>query len=701
MKRLTTTAAAAIAAFGIGLTPAVTLPAAAEGKTPADGAAPYGSPRWQAQFEDNLRAEVDPTHPRQWLRAFGDISAHVGTPSNRRSRDIEVAALKEAGLDVEIDSYSVLATRPKSIAVRQTAPVERDLAVIEDGMEDVPSEELAVGYNAYSPAGSVSGEVVYVNYARPQDFADLADRGVSLKGKIALARYGENFRGVKPDLAAKAGAVGMIIYSDPADDGFVRGATYPDGPWRPQDAIQRGSVLRIWDWPGDPLTPGTPSTPGTPRIDVEEARTIAPIPVTPISSREARKLLSSLDGPVVPKGWQGGHDLRYRLGSSRTSVQLDLDIDHTQVGIDNVIATIPGTDPDAGYVLIGGHRDTWGTGAVDNRSGWLSTMEIARALGGLYRDGWHPRRTIVLAGWDGEEYGLLGSTEYAENNASKLRDGAVAYINMDGTAGTRFGAGSIPALDDEIRSVVDRVDAPTGDGSVGEAWRGATDGKPVPSRLGSGSDYTAFLQHVGVPSVNIGFSSTGTVYHSLYDDVRYLERFADPGLKGVTAAAEVSGSLALRLANADVFPMKYSAYASDTVKRLEAIADDAPKGASLQTTLDAARDWGVASRRLEAQGAQLAAGGLTSAERPAAAKINQAILAQERALLTDDGLPGRPWYKHQIWAPGQTTGYAALPLPALAEATTAGDAAAFDKAAAELTRSLRAATTVAKDALDD
>lgn len=701
MRRLTTiAAAAAVAALGI-TTPAIALPAARDDETtPIERAAAHGSPRWQAQFEANLRAEIDPTHPRRWMSAFGDIPSHVGTPGNRRSMEVEVGALKQAGLDVAVDSYSVLVTRPKSISVRQTEPVSRDLAVVEDDVH-VPAAELPVAYNAYSPSGTVAGEVVYVNYGRPQDFADLKERGVSLEGKIALARYGKNFRGVKPDQAAKAGAVGMVMYSDPADDGFVRGDTYPDGPWRPEDGIQRGSVLRIWERPGDPLTPGEPSTPGTERIAQDEVTTFAKIPVTPVSSREARKLLSTLAGPAAPADWQGGHDFRYRLGSGETSVRLELDIDRTQVDVDNVVATIPGTDPDAGYVLVGGHRDTWSAGAVDNKSGWISTMEVARALGGLYKDGWHPRRTIVLAGWDGEEYGLLGATEYAENHAAKLREGAVAYINMDGTAGTGFGSGAVPALDDAIRSVVDEIDAPGSDGSVGQAWRKASEGTPTPGRLGSGSDYTAFLQHLGVPSADIGFSSTGTVYHSLYDHVAYLERFADPGLKGVTAAAEISGSLALRLANADIYPLKYSDYAADTLARLDAMAKDAPTGSSLRTTMEAARDWATATRRLEAAGARLAAGGLTAGERAAAAKINTAILAQERALLNPDGLPGRPWFKHQIWAPGQTTGYAVLPLPALAEAVDAKDAAAFDKAAADLTRSLRAATETAQEAVDD
>ncbi|WP_052466675.1 M28 family peptidase [Mobilicoccus massiliensis] len=420
--------------------------------------------------------------------------------------------------------------------------------------------------------------------------------------------------------------------------------------------------------------------------------------MTPVSAREAHGLLATLTGPVAPRGWQGGHDFRYRLGPGGTQVALDLDIDRTDIAIDNVVATVPGTDPDAGYVLVGGHRDTWAGGASDNKSGWISTMELARALGGLYQDGWRPRRTIVLAGWDGEEYGLIGSTEYAENNAQRLREEAIAYINMDTTAGRSFGAGSVPALDEVIRSVSDAVDAPSGTGSVGEAWSAASDGRRVPDRLGSGSDYTPFLQHLGVPSADIGFSSAGSVYHSVYDNVDYLDRFADPGLKGMTAASEISGTLALRLANADILPMRYSAYAADTLARLDAMQAQAPAGSSLQDTMTAARNWGAATRRLESAGRRLAAGGLTSTERVAAKRINDAIRVQERALLTPGGLAGRPWYKHQVWAPGRTTGYAVLPLPRLAEAAEAKDARAFTEAATDLTRSLQAATAAAEKA---
>lgn len=331
-------AVAGLTAFGLAVGPAVasaTGPSVPENGPTADTRsattsqtmAPYGSPRWQEQYEERLRAEVTSERPTRWMRALGANAAHVGTPGNRRNLTYAVDQLRSFGLDVEVDSYSVLATRPKRISVRQTAPRSRELAVIEDGAASFTKpEDLPVGYNAYSPSGTAAGDVVYVNYARPEDFAELTKRGISLKGKIALARYGQNFRGVKPDLAAKAGAVGMIIYSDPADDGFGKGEVYPDGPWRSADAIQRGSVLRLWDYPGDPLTPGTPSTKGAPRIAMEDATTFAPIPTTPISYGQARGLIATLTGPRAPKEWQGGLDVPYRLGGADgTKVALDLD----------------------------------------------------------------------------------------------------------------------------------------------------------------------------------------------------------------------------------------------------------------------------------------------------------------------------------------------------------------------------------------
>lgn len=695
MSARRTTASLAAGALVLALVPQTAATADNDEAPPAGLEA--GTPGWQRQFEERFLAEADNDHPREWSRAMAREVSRVGTEGNARTLEYAVQQLRAAGLQVEVDEYSVYASRPVDITLKQTAPQQREIASLEDVPAGTPNaEDLADAYNAYSPAGQVAGEVVYVNYGRPQDYAELERQGVDLDGKIALARYGQNFRGVKQDLAEEHGAAGMLIYSDPADDGFVKGPVYPEGPWRPADAIQRGSVQEIYRYPGDPLTPGEPSTAGTPRIDPSEAENLPALPTAPISYGEAKPLLQALEGVRAPEGWQGGFDFPYRFGPGGSEVSLDLDIDYEQVPVRNVVARIPGTDPDAGHVLVGAHRDTWAYGARDNLSGWVSTMEIARSLGELYREGWQPRRTIVLAGWDGEEYGLLGSTEFAEARAQRLRENAVAYVNMDGTAGSEFGAGAVPSLDRLLYAVTRRVDNPVGAGSVYDAWSAqAEQRRPEVERLGSGSDYTALLQHVGVASTDIGYSGDWGLYHSAYDNTRSIEEIVDPGYRSQTAAAEVSGLVALRLANKSVIPMRYSDYAEDTLRLLADLAPDAPAGTGLGEATEQAQEWLDATRALEARGRDLRRGGVDAAERDEVAAVNAAITAQEESLTQPEGIPSRPWFKHQVWAPGLTTGYAAQPLPALAEAAQADDADAFDEAADQLEESLRAATEAA------
>lgn len=693
-----TTALLAAGALGLATLPAAT--ATADDRQ--GGAAKPGTAPWLHRYEKAFLREADNDSPRKWSRAMAQEVSRVGTEGNQHTLDYALRELREAGLQVEADEYSVYASRPVDITLEQTAPERRPIASLEDVPADTPNaDDLADAYNAYSPAGEVAGEVVYVNYGRPEDYALLEKQGVDLDGKIALARYGKNFRGVKQDLADQHGAAGMLIYSDPADDGYTKGKVYPEGPWRPRDAIQRGSVQEIYRYPGDPLTPGSGSTDGTPRIDPSEAENLPTLPTAPISYGEAEPLLRALKGKQAPEGWQGGFDFPYRFGPGGSEVSLDLDIDYEQVPTRNAIARIPGEEQPDEYVLVGAHRDTWAYGARDNLSGWVSTMEIARALGELYQRGWRPRRTIVFAGWDGEEYGLLGSTEYAESRAEQLRENAVAYINMDGTAGSEFGAGAVPSLDKLIHSVTRKVDNPTGGGSVYKAWAGQKEKKgpkrpPEIGRLGSGSDYTALLQHVGVASADIGYSGPWGLYHSAYDDTRSLEQTVDPGYRSQTAAAEVSGLMALRLANSPVIPMVYSDYAEETIGLLDDLASDAPAGTDLSEATERAREWRKATRALEGKALRLLRGGITTDERDEVAAVNEAIMAQEEALTQPEGIPSRPWFKHQVFAPGLTTGYAAQPLPALAEAADAGDADAFEAASDQLEESLATATEAAR-----
>jgi N-acetylated-alpha-linked acidic dipeptidase len=692
-----TTALLAAAVTGLALVPQVAASAADPGRAAA-GPDP-GSPQWQQRYERQFLDEVSSAGPQRWSREMASEVGRVGTEGNARTLAYAVQELRAAGLDVEVDEYSVYASRPVDITLRQTAPQSRPIASLEDVPAGTPNaEDLADAYNAYSPAGNVSGDVVYVNYGRPQDYAELERRGIDLGGKIALSRYGQNFRGVKSDLADQHGAAGMLIYSDPKDDGFVRGPVYPEGPWRPSDAIQRGSIQEIYRYPGDPLTPGEPSTQGTPRIDPSDADNLPTLPTAPISYGEARPLLEALEGEQVPQEWQGGFDFPYRFGPGGSEVSLDLDIDYEQVPVRNVIVRIPGTEHPDQHVLVGAHRDTWAFGARDNISGWVSTMEIARSLAALYEQGWRPQRSIVLAGWDGEEYGLLGSTEFAESRADELRENAVAYVNMDGTAGSDFGAGAVPALDQLLYATTRKVDNPVGAGSVYDAWskQSKESSSPAVDRLGSGSDYTGMLQHVGVASTDVGYSGDWGLYHSAYDNTRSIEETVDPGYRSQTAAAEVSGLVAMRLANEHVIPMRYSDYADETLQLLADLAPDAPAGTSLAEATERAQEWLQATRALEERGAQLRSGGVTPEEQSAVDAVNQAILAQEEALTQPEGIPSRPWFKHQVYAPGLTTGYAAQPLPALAEAAAADDSAAFERAADELEQSLSTATEAAR-----
>lgn len=658
--------------------------------------------QWQRQFEQRFSKGVREERIASDSRAMSLRPTLVGSEGNRASLKYAVKRLKEAGLKPKIKTYDVYLSNPEKISITQTAPEKRKLKVIEDLPPGTPfAEEVVPGYNAYSPAGEVEAELVYANYGRPEDFAELKKRGVSVKGKIVLVRYGQNFRGVKTDQAAKHGAKGVIIYSDPADDGFTRGKVYPDGPWRPADAIQRGSILYIYRYPGDPLTPGNPSLPGEKRISPEKADSLPTIPTTPISYGQARFLLENMEGPKAPESWQGGFSFPYRLGPGPTKVKISLDIKYTKERVNDIVVRIPGSKYPEETVVIGAHRDGWVYGARDNNSGWSSVMEIARVLGSLYQKGWRPERSIVLAGWDGEEYGLIGSTEWVEENRRDLTKNAVAYLNMDGVAGQYFGASAVPSMKDLIYSVTREVTEPRTGTSIYEDWKERSGGKlPTIGQLGSGSDYTAFLQHAGVPSADTGFSSGEGLYHSAYDNSETIERFIDPGYAHHAASARVNGIMALRLANADVLPFRYSDYAEEVVQLLKELEEQGTLGVDLSTLIGQAEQWKNAAVRLEEQAFGMLSDGVTPKERRQLQKINSALLKQERDLTRPEGLPGRNWYKHQIWAPGLSTGYAAQPLPALAEAIENGDRKALLRAVHQLQKSLSEATRTAKRAVE-
>jgi N-acetylated-alpha-linked acidic dipeptidase len=663
----------------------------------------------QRAYEDAFTRGVSAQSIGRTSRQLSRRTHLVGTAGDRRDQQLSVQKLRSYGLDVTTPSYSVYATRPKDVNVTMTAPYRRHLANSEPTFtwQEHP-EEIVAAYNAFSPSGDVRGDVVYANYGLPDDYTALEQLGVSVKDKLVLVRYGKSFRGVKAQQAEKRGAKGVLIYSDPEDDGFVKGPVYPAGPWRPEFGIQRGSIQYLFQYPGDPLTPGTPSIPGTRRIAPEDATSLPHIPTTPISWGDAKPLLEALTGPEAPEAFKGGLPIAYHVGPGPTRVRLKLDIAFEQTPVSNVVATIRGTTRPDEKVVLGGHYDAWTYGASDNISGWTTMMEVGRSLGRLLDRGWRPERTIVIAGWDGEEYGLFGSTEWVEQFQRDLRRNAVAYLNLDITGGVDFGASGVPQIDDALVEATKAVQDPHNGKSVYDTWTSGGTKAPTIDRLGSGSDYTAFLDHVGVPSVEAGFTNpaqAGT-YHSAYDDTYNTERSGsglDPGYVGHEGSARINGVTALRLANADILPFHYSDYAAAVVsyvKELQRIQAETPGAVQLDLSdlLDAAAEWGDAATALETTASGLLASGDLDTRRGArtAARVNRSLMRQERALTQREGVAGRPWFRHQVYAPGLVTGYAVQELPGLRDAVEQGDEATARRGHALLLASLLEAARLAR-----
>ena len=679
---------------------AASVAQAQTGSAGLDGFTPAHAAR-QQRYEALFQRGVSAADLGQIDRRLSRRPHLVGTANQRRVLEMALARLRSYGLNAHSQPYSVYISRAQHIEVSMTKPYLRYLSVKERRFPWLKDfKDVVVGYNAYSPAGDVTGQLVYANYGLPADYAALDKLGVSVAGKIVMVRYGQSFRGVKVHLAQEHGAKGVIIYSDPADDGYVRGPVYPEGPWRPADSIQRGSIQFLWDYPGDPLTPNKPSIPGTPRLAPDQATDLAKIPSTPISYGEAQPLLEMLGGPEAPAGFQGGLPFTYHVGPGPTEAHLKLDITYDQEPVRDAIAVIPGTTRPDQKIVIGGHMDAWTYGSNDDVSGFSAVMEIGRSLGRLLARGWRPERTIVLAGWDGEEYGLLGSTEFGEQFRHDIRRNVVAYLNMDYVGGRHFSAGTVPALDKAIVDVTKTVPQPDTAGSIYDAWKGSA-AAPTVDRLGSGSDYTVFLDHLGVPALDVGMSSPGGEYHSAYDQTYQLEHFLDPGYLGEQAASRTTGVAALRLANADALPLRYSDYAQAVdgyVAELQDIQHSDPSSAQvdLSPLRQAAQDWLAASQALEAHAADL----VSSNSPPAGEldRVNRALMREERLLTTRQGLPGRPWYRHQVYAPGVNTGYAAQFLPGMRDALEAGDASTVRTYRDLLLDSLRRATATASRA---
>ncbi len=633
---------------------------------------------------------------------------HVaGTPEDRRTAEYVAGKFREWGLETEIVEYKVWMSYPVEVSVEAAVPagvVMRGPArehVDGDPFQDDP--RILLPFNAYSPSGDVDGEVVYANYGRPEDFAKLKDMGVDVRGKIVIVRYGENFRGVKAYMAQQTGAAGLLIYSDPIDDGYFRGDVYPQGPWRPDTSVQRGTIEFGFEHTGDPTTPGWPSTADARRIRPQDSPEIPRVPTTPLSYHDASPILQHLGGMESPRDWQGALPFTYHIGPGPVRVKMHLKQDFGYRTIWDVIGRIRGTRWPDEWVIAGGHRDAWVYGAVDPISGATAMLEAARGLGRLLRAGWRPKRTVLFASWDAEEQGLIGSTEWVEQHEKELEN-AAAYFNVDtGAAGPNFRASAVPSLREFLRQVTKAVSAPGG-GTVYDAWLDATRRENTPGTaapneprigtLGSGSDFTSFLDHSGVPATDIHSDGSYGVYHSAFDDFAWYKKFGDPDFLYTQEIARVFGLEVLRMSDADVLPYDYETYGREIAGYLQAaqktaVAHFGSAAPSFDAALAAAQRFAAAGAAINSfvahapsrvQGTQLPQGDQD--------RLNNVLLAAERALLLTQGLPHRPWFRHAIYAPSDLKGYSADTIPGVSEAVQHNDAGAAAQQLAELTKAL-------------
>ena len=703
-----------------GLTAQQTKPAQQPGK-PSSGIFGFRDAAAERDLEKRFLGVPDPKLAEEHLRTLTQAPHIAGSPEDKATADYVASKFREAGLETEIVEYRVWFNYPAEISVDVTAPENVKMHgptrehVDGDPYQDDP--RVVMPYSGMSPSGDVEAEVVYANYGSPEDFQKLEQMKVDVRGKIVLVRYGQNFRGVKVYVAQEHGAAGVIIYSDPADDGWRRGDKYPKGPWRPDTGVQRGSIGYMFKFPGDPTTPGIASLPQLPdskRVPPEQSAQMPKIPATPISYADAWPMLEHLGGPDSPREWQGALPFTYHVGPGPAKVKLHLKQDFQFRSIWDVIGRVRGSDSPDDWVVLGNHRDAWVYGAVDPNSGTAAMLESVHGVGELLKSGWKPKRTVVFGSWDGEELGLIGSTEWGEQHADELRS-AVAYFNMDvAVSGPKFGASSVPSLKQFLRDVAKVVPSPKG-GTVYEIWGKAsqpgTEATQFPSDaigetrripaaqartdvpvgdLGSGSDYTVFLQHLGVPATDISSTGSYGVYHSVFDNFNWFKKFADPDFVYEQEMARFFGLEALRMGDADVLPYDYEEYGKEIVvyitqAKTKADAKFGKQAPNFVEATEAARHFEEAGRRILEQQKKSGAN---------VEKLNQALRDAERALLIPDGLPNRMWFQHAIYAPGEYTGYAAVVVPGVNEAIDKGDAEQTAKQLKELASALQRSAKV-------
>jgi N-acetylated-alpha-linked acidic dipeptidase len=672
------------------------------------------SPSWEEKF----RAIPSPQNLRDYMQRLSARPHHVGSPYDKDNAEWIAAKLKGWGLDAKIENFDVLFPTPKDRLVEMLEPVKftaklEEPPVTGDPTSDQKSEQLPV-YHAYSIDGEVTAPLVYVNYGIPSDYEQLERMGISVSGSIVIARYGASWRGIKPKVAAEHGALACIVYSDPRDDGSYVNDVFPLGPERPKDGAQRGSVMDMPLYPGDPLTPGVGATPDAKRLPISEAKTLTKIPVLPMSYGDAQPLLAALKGPVVPENWRGALPITYHVGPGPAKVHMRLKFNWDQKRLYDVIVRVPGSQYPDEWVVRGNHHDAWVNGAEDPVSGAVAEMEEMRGLAELMKQGWKPKRTLIYCFWDGEEEGLLGSTEWAETHAADLRAHAVVYINSDGNGRGFLGAEGSHTLENFINGVMKDIQDPETKTSVWKRSQLAGLARSAPDRkrelrtrpdlriqaLGSGSDYTVFLDYLGVASLNLGFGGEGGgggVYHSIYDDFYWYTHFADTEFVYGRALAQTVGTAVIRLADAELLPFQFGDFA-DTIRtyvdELKKLATDQrgqieeqnreiDEGA-FTAAADPTKKFVPPSKQpvppfMNFAPLENAMDALAhSAEKYDAARqkanpanvrtVNAKLIESERRLTDDAGLPGRPWFRHMIYAPGFYTGYGVKTIPGVREA---------------------------------
>jgi N-acetylated-alpha-linked acidic dipeptidase len=723
--------------------------------------------RLERDWEVKFRALPSAENMRDYMKRLAARPHHLGSPYDKDNAQWILSKFKEWGLDAQIETFHVLFPTPRERLVELVEPSKfvaklEEPALSVDPTSDQKDEQLPT-YNVYSIDGDVTGPLVYVNYGVPEDYKQLERLGVSVKGAIVIARYGSSWRGIKPKLAAEHGAVGCLIYSDPRDDGYFQGDVFPQGAWRPLEGVQRGSVMDMTLYTGDPLTPGVGATEEAKRLSLSEAPTLTKIPVMPLSYGDAQPLLEALQGPMASDAWRGALALPYHIGPGPAKVHLRVKFNWDIKPLYDVIGKIAGSESPSEWIIRGNHHDAWVNGAEDPTSGQMALLEEARGLAALLKQGWRPRRTIIYCAWDGEEEGLLGSTEWAEQHADELQANAAVYLNTDSNDRGYLSAGGSHTLEKFINGVERDIEDPETKLSVWKRDKLARIKNAAPdnlqevreradlriSALGSGSDYTAFLQHLGIAALNLGYGGEdgGGIYHSIYDDFYWYTHFSDTQFVYGRALAQTVGTSVMRLADADLLPLDFTDFADTVRKYVEelrtllkkeqdetrernkqieegvftATADprqvsiapqvqEVPPYLNFAPLENAASALSQSADRYVKVLAKAAENSGAALDRAALQPVDKLLIESERRLTTREGLPRRPWYKHEIYAPGYYTGYAVKTIPGVREAIEEkkwkeadeqivvvgrvlnDEAALIDSASVELDKAIAAAT---------